>query len=237
MIMYDSVTASNIPLTAGAVAGYVDGLYAWSAADWNRWGSGVIKVRIAVSYRTNNGDVLDIEPGNDTTHNGRVLGDNIATWVRARLSAGLLRPVLYVNDSEWADVRAAMALAQLDDKVEYWVSEPTGKQHIPEGAVACQYGWDGKFGYDLSLLSSDCPWALPPEPQPLRALGNPSTGPLWVLDYLPRGQALPAPLSAVEHISVYAPDAGSAESFITGFGAKFFGETLVGVHGPFAHGE
>jgi len=43
---YDAIHPANIPTNAQMVAGYVDGRYAWSAADWARFPHSV-KARIA----------------------------------------------------------------------------------------------------------------------------------------------------------------------------------------------
>ena len=63
--MYDSIHASAIPANAKMVAGYVDGLFKWSTADWARFPHAV-KVRIACFGHTDSGQVLDVEAGNAT---------------------------------------------------------------------------------------------------------------------------------------------------------------------------
>lgn len=63
-LMYDSTTASDIPADAEIVAGYVDGRYAWSDADWARFPNAV-KVRISV-FGSLDADVLDVEPSDAT---------------------------------------------------------------------------------------------------------------------------------------------------------------------------
>src|SRR5581483_10825841 len=57
--MYDSVTAWQIPPDAPAVAGYVDGMYCWSAQDWARFPN-ALKVTIATSA-AHDAMVLDVE--------------------------------------------------------------------------------------------------------------------------------------------------------------------------------
>ena len=84
--MFDSVTARNIPTTAKMVAGYVDGLYKWTTADWARFPHAV-KVRIACFGRTNDGQVLDVEDGNATPTQAPV-------WVMMRRVKGV-DPTVY----------------------------------------------------------------------------------------------------------------------------------------------
>src|SRR5258708_23829198 len=63
--MQEGVEATNLRASTQVVGGYVEGLYAWSAANWARFPRSV-KVRIAVFRDTNDGHVLDVEPGNAT---------------------------------------------------------------------------------------------------------------------------------------------------------------------------
>ena len=88
-IMYDSTNPFDIPVSAQMVAGYVDGKYAWSVAGWARFPSAV-KVRIAVFSSTNDGHVLDVEPGCTWPPEGSV------AWVQRRRAAGI-DPTVYCN--------------------------------------------------------------------------------------------------------------------------------------------
>lgn len=143
--MYDSVTARDIPASAGMVGGYIDGKYAWSPADWARFDH-ADKVRIVISAKTNDGDVLDVEPGDATPAEA-------AGWIRMRHAAGYARPTIYTLLS-WVD-QVHAACKGLD--YDLWVAHYTGKPHTEAGAVATQYADPATSGghYDLSLVVDD----------------------------------------------------------------------------------
>lgn len=149
-ILYDSVTAANIPVTAQMVAGYVDGRYAWSAADWARFPAAV-HVRIAVFASTNDGHVLDVERGDATP--AQAVG-----WVQRRRAAGV-DPTVYCglasSGYSWADVRAAFQ-AQGVPEPHYWVAAYPGiGAALYPGSVAHQYANPGP--YDLSVVADYWP--------------------------------------------------------------------------------
>lgn len=159
--MYDSTTASDIPTTARMVGGYVDGLYRWSDADWARFPAAV-KVRIAVLASTNDGHVLDIEPG--AAH-----PSDAPAWVRMRRAAGLSVPSLYValwtpggwSKSIYQATHDAIVSAGIDPNgLGWWVADYNGQANIPSGFVAHQYqNAPGSGGhYDLSVVSDAAPW-------------------------------------------------------------------------------
>lgn len=147
--MYDSITAADIPAGAAMVAGYVDGIYRWSDADWARFPIAV-KVRIAVSAFTNDGHVLDQETGNATP-------DQAPGWVQLRRATGA-DPSVYTNLNNWARLRAAFQ-AQGVPEPHYWIAEWTGVPHSIPGTVACQYANPVFSGghYDLSLVDDFWP--------------------------------------------------------------------------------
>lgn len=146
-LMYDSTAPTDIPVTAPMVAGYVDGLYAWSAAGWARFPNSV-KVRIAVSPFTNDGHVLDVETGDATPAQA-------PGWARMRIAAGISRPTLYVNRSNWAAVASACAGLPVD----FWIATLDGSQTVvpPTGVIqpiAVQYANSTLAGghFDLSTV-------------------------------------------------------------------------------------
>jgi hypothetical protein len=59
-MMFDAVTPENIPKDAEIVGGYLNGRYAWSAADWARFPH-AMHVRISVRAAFLDGHVLDVE--------------------------------------------------------------------------------------------------------------------------------------------------------------------------------
>lgn len=164
--MYDSVTASDIPTTAEMVAGYVDGRYAWSEADWGRFPN-ARKVRIAVSASTNDGDVLDVENGDATP--AQAVG-----WAKMRRAAGISQPTCYVNRSNQGAVEEAFAAAN-EAPPTFWVATLDGTQlPLVNGVVACQYSGSNTSGghYDLSTTVDGWPvggGAPAPAPAPAPA--------------------------------------------------------------------
>jgi hypothetical protein len=154
--MYDSVDASQIPVDAVMVAGYIDGRYAWSAADWARFPHAV-HVEIAVRSATNAGHVLDVETGDATPAEA-------PGWVLMRRKAGC-DPSVYCSTSRWPEVVAAFAAAHVPNP-HYWVAAYPGMGAvIPSGAVAHQYADPGHF--DLSVVADYWPGVdVPPITHP-----------------------------------------------------------------------
>ncbi|HEU5355959.1 MAG TPA: hypothetical protein VFU65_15910 [Actinocrinis sp.] len=149
--MYDGVDASRLPTNAQLVGGYVDGLYAWSAADWARFPNSV-KVRIAVFSSTNDGEVLDVEPGNATPAES-------VDWVLLRRRAGV-DPTVYMNTSTWPTVRSAFSARGVAEP-HYWIAQYDGVASLPAGAVAKQYYNNNQAGYDLSVVADYWPGVDP----------------------------------------------------------------------------
>jgi hypothetical protein len=160
---YDSTVAANIPADAAGVCGYCDGLYVWSASDWARFPNAV-KVRIAVNPATNDGHVLDTEPGN---------WDAAASvdWVLMRRASGLATPTVYCGSwapgYTWQDVLNAHAARGIDPPLIWYANYSTGP-NIPAGAIAHQYA--AMATYDLSIVADY--WSsvdiepTPPQPDP-----------------------------------------------------------------------
>lgn len=145
-VFYDAVQPGNIPSTAAGVAGYVDGRYAWSAADWARFPNAV-HVRIACFARTNDGHVLDVETGDATP-------TQAPGWVRMRRQAGV-DPTVYCSLAWWPSVRAAF-IAQGVPEPHYWIAAyPGNGPRLYAGAVAHQYANPGP--YDLSVVADYWP--------------------------------------------------------------------------------
>ena len=158
-LMYDGINtdAHLIPATAQLVAGYVDGLYAWSAADWARFPNAV-KVRIAVFATTDDGHVLDCEPGNATPAES-------VDWVLMRRKAGVDPTVYCGKNTWWGEIRAAFQARGVPEP-HYWVADYSVNQTspaIPAGAIALQYTDTGP--YDLSVVADHWP-GIDPKPAP-----------------------------------------------------------------------
>ena len=149
-IMYDLVNAGAIPTSAVLVAGYVDGRYRWSAADWARFPNAT-HVPIAVFPSTNAGVVLDVETGDATPAQA-------PGWVKMRRAAGV-DPTVYCNTGVWPAVRAAFAAARIVEP-HYWVAAyPGNGPNLYPGSVAHQYADPVTSGgnFDLSVVADIWP--------------------------------------------------------------------------------
>jgi hypothetical protein len=176
-IMHDSITAADIPRDARMVAGYINGTWVWSAADWARFPNAT-KVRIATRANVNDGHVLDVEPGDATPAQA-------PAWVKMRRAAGV-DPTVYCNLSALPAVQAAFTAAGVAQP-HYWVARYDNVATVPAGVVAKQYINDPASGghYDLSAVADYWP-GVDPAPAPA-----PTVNPLPVEDTvkdLPAGQ-------------------------------------------------
>jgi nucleoid-associated protein YgaU len=146
--MYDSVTVADLPDTAAMVAGYVDGHYKNIDAIRRRFPHAVV-VGIATRASTNDGIVLDVEPGDATAQEA-------VGWVVRRRHAGH-DPSVYCAASEWNAVRAAFHVAGVAEP-HYWIAQWDGNPQIPAGAIAKQYR-NAKPGehYDVSSVHAYWP--------------------------------------------------------------------------------
>lgn len=154
--MYDSVTASDIPSAAACVAGYINGLYAWSDADWARFPN-ARQVRISVDPVKDEGDVLDVEPGDAGVNDA-------AGWIQMRLNAGHPFPVIYCSESNVATIQSLCAGLTYG----IWSAHYTGTPYITPGCVATQYSNAAQSAghYDLSLCIDEWPPASSQPTQP-----------------------------------------------------------------------
>ncbi len=161
---YDAITPSNIPANAQGVCGYVDGRYAWKAADWARFPHSV-KVRIAVFSSTADGHVLDVEAGCSTPANA-------PGWVVRRRRAGV-DPTVYCSLAAWPSVQAAFAAARVDPP-HYWIAAyPGNGAQLYPGSVAHQYANPGPV--DISVVADYWPGV---DPAPVAAKATPAAQPI-----------------------------------------------------------
>jgi hypothetical protein len=150
--MYDGINTdapkiARIPSAIGLVAGYDDGNYAWSPADWALFPNSV-HVHVAVFATTDSGQVLDVERGDATPAQS-------VDWVLMRRRAGA-DPSVYCNTSTWPAVRAAFQ-ARAVAEPHYWIAQYDGQAAIPPGAIAKQYYNNDAAGYDLSIVADYWP--------------------------------------------------------------------------------
>ena len=167
-IMRDSTTAADIPLHGlGLAAGYGNGIYKWSAADWARF-PGIPHVGIDVNGSDAAGcGVLDVEKGDATP-------DHAPAWVRARLALKpAYPPIIYCNRSTLTPVFNALNAAGLHVVRDFrlWIATLDGvTKTVPDmtGVTAVQYAGQQQTGghYDESIVYDDTWHAQPPKPPP-----------------------------------------------------------------------
>lgn len=150
----DAHAIAALPFPISLVAGYDDGLYAWSSEDWALFPNSV-HVHIAVFSTTNSGHVLDVETGDATPAES-------VDWVLMRRAAGA-DPSVYCNTSTWAAVRAAFAARGVAEP-HYWLAQYDGIQIVPAGAVAKQFTDAGQ--YDRSVVADYWPGVDQQQPAP-----------------------------------------------------------------------
>lgn len=121
--MYDSITVSDIPSDAQAVAGYLDG-------DWQTFSelSGRFPGALLLSITTSGGDAhamaVDEEPG-DASVAGAV------AWLRAAVARGTWRPCAYASASGMGALLAACTAAGLElAGLRFWSAHYGAGEHI-----------------------------------------------------------------------------------------------------------
>jgi hypothetical protein len=90
---------------------------------------------------------LDVEPGDATP-------GMAANWALHRLSQNPHSlAVIYTMRSEWPAVQAAVGgLPQhLQDRVRWWIADPTGTPHVVPGSAATQWYWGSS--YDITTAT------------------------------------------------------------------------------------
>jgi len=152
--MYDGINALAAGIAkefpnAPKVAGYVNGTYAWSQADWNLFPD-ADHVTISTTASANAGDVLDVEAGDATP-------DQSAGWIAMRKAAGLYRPTIYCSRSVIPAVRAGTGSYVLGTDYDIWVADYTGSPHEVTApgspsvnCAATQYA--STANYDVSMV-------------------------------------------------------------------------------------
>jgi hypothetical protein len=149
-VMFDSTTPHAIPANAEMVAGYVDGAYRWTDADWARFPHAQ-QVRITVTADHSRGNCLDVESGDATP-------SQAPGWIRARHAAGVNYVTIYCNRSTLAAVdKACQGLSYYR-----WIATLDGTLHIPgftplETPAAVQFANSRMAGanVDVSLVWED----------------------------------------------------------------------------------
>lgn len=185
LIMLDGINSLAAGISkafpnAAKVAGYLNGIYAWSQAQWSLFPHAG-HVTISVTAFANEGDVLDVETGD-------AIPAETAAWIAARKSAGLFRPTIYCSLDVVPDVRRATGSYVLGRDYDIWVAHYTGQPHQAyPGCAATQY--ESTAGWDASLVHDpEWPHRKPP--------GTPPAGAVWpagvILKFGDRGGAVTA---------------------------------------------
>jgi hypothetical protein len=151
-ILYDAVTAANIPANAAMVAGYDDGKYKWTPADWARFPN-AIHVHITV-FGLAGVLVCDCE-------NGDLTPQQAAAWAHGEVVAHR-RPTIYTSTSNHPAVVAALATVGLQfvRDVDWWEAHYDNDARLSPGSVAKQY--QSTAAYDISITDGN--WPAPPVP-------------------------------------------------------------------------
>jgi len=138
--MFDSVTISEIPSDAQAVAGYVGGRFPTFSPLVQRFPNAK-HLSVAVNSGEN-ADCLDIE-------NGDAVPSEAPGWHVRQVARGVKRPVFYANTSTMPSVVSALDGAKIP-RAEYrlWTAHFTGQPHIELGSDATQWT-DKAFGRNL----------------------------------------------------------------------------------------
>jgi len=182
-LMRDSTTAADIPLHGlDLVAGYRNGRFEWSDADWQRFpGIGHVYIDVNGTHPQDAG-VLDVEPFDATT-------TQAVGWVKQRLALKPdYPPVIYCNRSTLTPLFNAMNAAglQVVKHFRLWVATLDGTKTLPDmtGVTAVQYAGENLTGghYDESIVYDDA-WHAPKTAAPQRA---------YTVVELPDGQAFKA---------------------------------------------
>lgn len=128
------------------VAGYVNGGYAWSSAEWALFAASK-RVEVSVTASADAGDVLDVETGDATP-------DQTEGWIRTRKASGLYRPTIYCNLSTVPAVRTGTGPYVLGTDYDLWIADYDGTTASPyAGCAAKQYKSTGT--YDESVVYDD----------------------------------------------------------------------------------
>jgi hypothetical protein len=161
IFLYDGINADAAGIArdfpnAAKVAGYLNGTYAWTGAEWALFPH-ADHVTISVTASANAGDVLDVETGDATPAQAE-------GWIAMRKQAGLFKPTVYCNLSTVPAVRTGTGKYVLGTDYDLWVADWDGTTALPyQLAVAKQF--KSTPGYDVSeVYDAAWPHRTPPAP-------------------------------------------------------------------------
>ena len=157
---------------AAKVAGYANGTYAWSQAEWDLFPH-ADHVTISVRAEWHVGDVLDVETGDATPAEA-------AGWIEARHAAGLFRPTIYCSLSVVPAVRQATGHLILGVDYDIWVAKYDRSPSEPAvpGLPAARFAakqYEADTAWDVSAVyDTEWPHRKPAHPAPVPAPARPS---------------------------------------------------------------
>lgn len=152
-LMYDAVNIDNIPGSATAVAGYING----SFPNFNSLNERFPHAH-HVSIAVNVGGVaefLDVEHGD-------ALISQASGWLHEMLARGVDRPGIYAQASYWQSGGLYRDLEGYGNKIRRWIADWTFHEHLPNGFDACQ--WAGGMVLDVNVVSDTFFGAAKPVP-------------------------------------------------------------------------
>jgi len=195
--MYDGINSLAAGIArefpdATRVAGYDNGAYAWTKAEWDLFPH-ADHIHISVTANANTGDVLDVETGDaspDQTHG----------WISMRKSAGLFRPTIYCSLDTVQAVRDGTREYILNKDYDIWVARYDGSTlNVYVGTVAKQYA--ALTDYDLSVVyDTNWPYRKAPASTPQPTNSWPAN---VVLVYGNQGEAVRALQQALHNTGIY----------------------------------
>jgi hypothetical protein len=176
--MYDGINALAAGIAksfpdAAMVAGYINGDYAWTQADWDLFPH-ANHVQITITASADAGDVLDVEPGNAAP-------EQTAGWIEMRKASGYYRPTIYCNLSTVPAVRQGTGAYILGRDYDIWVADWTGSPHEvtapgTPAAMCSATQYESTENYDVSVVYDEgwphrtAPATKPPaEPTDIKA--------------------------------------------------------------------
>jgi hypothetical protein len=152
--MYDGINALAAGIAksfpnAAMVAGYINGTYAWTQAEWNLFPHAT-HVTISVTASADAGDVLDVEAGDATPA-------QTAGWIRNRKASGYYRPTIYCSRATIPAVRQGTGAYILGRDYDIWVADWTGSPHEvtapgTPSATCSATQYENTSAYDVSVV-------------------------------------------------------------------------------------
>jgi hypothetical protein len=132
--MYDSVTLTEIPTNAYAVAGYVGGRWP-TFPQLSKQFPKAKHLSIAVNS-TEDAECLDIENGDATPAQA-------PAWIRRQVKRGVKKPVVYSSVSQMPAVLLALEVSGIKrSQVRVWTAHYTGVTHLCD--QLCGFGFKTK---------------------------------------------------------------------------------------------